>query len=70
MNWLVIPGVIITLLGVAGLGYCIVRAAAIKRAQLDDNQLATELQRLIPWNMASVCLGALGLAMVLVGRLL
>ena len=70
MNWLVIPGVIITLLGVAGLGYCIFRAGAIKRAQPDDSRMAAELQRLIPWNMASVCLGALGLVIVLVGRLL
>ena len=68
MDWLVIPGVFVTLLGVAGLGYCIVRAVALRRSGLDGEALAAELQKLIPVNMGSVFVGAIGLIMVLIGR--
>lgn len=70
MEWLVPPGVVVTLLGVAGLGYCIFRAFGLRRSGLEGEELAAELQKLIPINMGSVFVGAIGLGMVLIGRLL
>lgn len=70
MDWLVIPGVVITLLGVGGLVWCMVRANKLRAAKLEGEPLATELAKLIPVNIASLFLGVVGLAMVLVGRLL
>ena len=70
MDWLVIPGVIVTLLGVCGLAYCIFRANQLRTSGMEGDPLAQELQKLIPINLASVFLGAIGLAMVLVGRLI
>lgn len=70
MDWLVYPGVFMTLLGVAGLAYCMLRANKLRTAKLEGEPLATELAKLIPINIASLFLGVVGLAMVLVGKLL
>lgn len=70
MEWLVYIGAVVTLLGVAGLGWCIWRAYLLRRGGLEGEPLAAELQKLIPVNMISLLVGVIGLAMVVVGRLL
>ncbi len=70
MTWLIYPGAIITLMGVAGLGYCIWKANSLRTSGLKGEDMTSQLQRLIPINLASVCVAGIGLAMVVVGKLL
>jgi len=67
MIWI---GAALTLLGVAGLGYCILRASRARRSGLDDAAMRAELQRVVAINMAALGLSALGLAAVVSGILL
>jgi uncharacterized membrane protein len=70
MQGLIWAGAALTLVGLAGLAYCILRAARAKRAGLDDAAMRAELQRVVVINLAAVGLSALGLAAVVTGILL
>ena len=67
---LLILGAITTLLGVGGLAYCILSANSLRKQSLDTEEMTRRLQRLIPINLASVFVCAIGLMMVVMGRLL
>lgn len=67
MVWLIWIGVAVTLLGVAGLAFCVVAALNARRSGLDDAQMRAQLQKLVAYNMAGLALSALGLMMVVVG---
>jgi uncharacterized membrane protein len=70
MQALIWIGAAMTLGGVAGLGYCVLRAIRARRAGLADEAMRAELQRVVMINMAALGLSALGLALVVVGILL
>ena len=70
MQALIWIGAFVSLLGIAGLGYCVVRAMKARRAGLDDYAMRAELQRVVVINMAALGVSALGLMMVVVGILL
>ena len=70
MQGLIWAGAALTLVGLVGLAYCILRAARAKRAGLDDATMRAELQRVVVINLAAVGLSALGLAAVVTGILL
>jgi hypothetical protein len=70
MQGLIWVGAALTLAGVAGLGYCILRAGRAKRAGLDDAAMRAELQRVVTINLAAVGLSAIGLAAVVAGIIL
>lgn len=70
MQVMIWAGAVLTVLGLIGLGYCILRAARAKRAGLDDAAMRAELQRVVVINLAAVGLSALGLAAVVTGILL
>lgn len=70
MQGLIWAGAALTLVGLAGLIYCILRAARAKRAGLDDAAMRAELQRVVTINLAAVGVSALGLAAVVAGILL
>ena len=70
MQSLVWIGVILSLLGLAGLMYCIVTAARAKRAGLSDDEMRARLRGLVAWNLGALLLSALGLMMVTVGLIL
>ena len=70
MQGLIWAGAAMTLAGLAGLIYCILRAARAKRAGLDDAAMRAELQRVVTINLAAVGASALGLAAVVAGILL
>jgi len=70
MQGLIWAGTALTLAGLIGLVYCILRAARAKRAGLDDATMRAELQRVVVINLAAVGLSALGLAAVVTGILL
>lgn len=70
MQALIWIGAGLTLLGLVGLGYCILRATRARSAGLDDAAMRAELQRVVTINLAAVGLSALGLAAVVAGILL
>ena len=67
MDWLIWIGAALTLLGVAGLLWCIVLAMRAKRAGLPDAEMRATLQRAVVLNMAALALSGLGLMCVVFG---
>jgi hypothetical protein len=70
MQALIWAGAAMTVAGLAGLGYCILRATRAKRSGLGDTEMRAELQRVVAINLAAVGVSALGLAAVVAGILL
>lgn len=70
MQVLIWAGAALTLVGLAGLVWCILLAARAKRAGLDDAAMRAELQRVVTLNLAALGLSALGLAAVVAGIML
>ncbi len=70
MNWLIIPGTIISLIGIVGLVYSAVKMIRAKQQRLDDAALQARLQSAMVLNMAALFLSAIGLMVVVVGILL
>ena len=70
MQMLVWAGALVSLCGIAGLVYCVLRALKARRAGLTDDAMRAELQRVVAINLAAVGLSALGLAAVVAGILL
>lgn len=67
MDWLIWIGAGLTLLGVAGLVWCIVLAMRAKRAGLPDADMRATLQRVVVLNMAALAVSGLGLMCVVFG---
>ncbi len=70
MQALIWAGSLMTLVGVGGLGYCVLRALRARRAGMEDTAMRAELQRVVAINMAALGISALGLALVVAGILL
>lgn len=70
MDALIWTGTLLSLLGLAGLLYCIVTALRAKRSGLDDAALRDRLRRLVAWNLGALLLSTLGLGVVMMGLLL
>lgn len=67
MLWI---GVILTLAGVLGLGYCVLRVLKAKRAGLAPEAFRAEMQRVILINVAVIGLSFVGLMLVILGLML
>lgn len=67
MIWI---GTGLTLLGVLGLGLCVVLALRAKRSGLDDAALKAALQKVVALNLGALLLSGLGLMAVIVGIIL
>ena len=70
MEMLIWIGALISLIGVAGLVWCVLAAARARRENLDDAAMKSRLQTLVAWNMAALAVSAIGLMMVVIGILL
>lgn len=70
MDWLIIPGSIISLIGLAGIVMSALKVIAAKREGLDDAALRARLQKILPLNLAALFLSVIGLMMVAVGTIL
>ena len=57
----------LSLLGLLGLGWCIVKVSRAKRAQLDDEAMSVVLRKVVPLNMGALFLSVIGLMMVILG---
>ena len=67
MQALIWAGAALTLLGVAGLVYCVLRALKARRAGLPDDALRAELQRIVLINLGALGVSFLGLMLVVLG---
>lgn len=67
MAALVWVGAALSVIGLAGLVWCIVKVMRAKRAGLPDEDLQKVLQSVLPLNLGALLLSALGLMMVAVG---
>lgn len=63
-------GGIMSVLGLAGVLWCIRKALWLRRAQLDDTAARAHLNRLIAGHMAAIGTAFLGLGLLVVGVLL
>ncbi len=63
-------GAVVTLLGLAGLIWCILKVQRARRAGLDDDAMKAQLQKVVALNMGALFLSVVGLMMVVVGILL
>jgi hypothetical protein len=60
-------GACLSLLGLVGLVWCIVRVSRAKRANLSDDQMRDVLKSALPLNLGALFLSVIGLMMVIVG---
>ena len=67
MIWI---GAAISVTGLGGILWCILRVARARRAGLDDDVMRAVLQSVIPMNMAALFLSVIGLMLVVVGVML
>ena len=67
MNWLIIPGAILTLLGLVGIVLSAVKVLKARRANLDDDALRDRLQRVMLLNMGALFVSVIGLMAVILG---
>ena len=70
MNWLIIPGIIVTFIGLGLLFYAIARIMRAKKQGLSDDDMKMQLQSAIAWNLGAMGCSAIGLMMVVIGIML
>lgn len=57
----------LSLLGLAGLVWCIIKVARARKTITDDEKLRAAVQAVIPFNLGALMLSVLGLMMVILG---
>ncbi len=67
MEVLIWAGAAVSVTGLLGLLWCIVKVVRARRAGLSDADLRSVLQSVLPVNMAALLFSVLGLMMVVVG---
>ena len=67
MDTLIWIGAAISVAGLIGLGYCILRVLKAKRSGLEDEELRAAVAKVVPLNLAALMLSVIGLMMVIVG---
>lgn len=67
MEILIWIGAAVTLLGLAGLIWCIVTVQKARKEGLDDTAMKARLQKVVALNMGALFLSAIGLMMVVLG---
>ena len=70
MNWLIIPGVIVTCIGLGLLLYTIAWIWRTKKQGVSDTEMKAQLQAAIAWNLGAMGCSAIGLMMVVLGAFL
>jgi hypothetical protein len=70
MQILIWCGAAVSLAGLAGLIWCILRVWGARRAGLEDAAMRAVLQKVLPVNTGALFLSVLGLMMVVIGILL
>ncbi len=69
-EWMIWGGAAVSLTGLAGLVWCILKVARAKRAGLDGDALRAVVQTVLPVNLGAMFLSVIGLMLVVIGILL
>lgn len=67
MEILVWIGAAVSVVGLAGLVWCIIKVAGAKRAGLSDEELRDAVKKVVPLNLGALFLSVIGLMMVILG---
>lgn len=67
MEILVWGGAAVSLVGLAGLVWSILKVNAARKAKLDDAALKAAIQKALPLNLAALFLSVIGLMLVILG---
>ena len=70
MEYLIWIGAALTLVGVAGLLWCVLLALKAKRSGGSDEEIRAQLQKVVALNLGALLVSGLGLAAVIVGVIL
>ncbi|PLL13378.1 hypothetical protein C0V75_08330 [Tabrizicola sp. TH137] len=70
MDYVIWGGAALTMLGVAGLMWCVVLGVRAKRSGLPDAEVKAQLARVVAINLAALAISALGLMAVIFGVIL
>lgn len=70
MDWLIIPGAIVSAIGLIGLVASAVKVVQAKKQGLGEDALRAQLQKVMVLNMGALFLSVIGLMMVVVGVLM
>ncbi|UWQ64031.1 hypothetical protein K3723_06980 [Leisingera caerulea] len=60
-------GAALSVAGLLGLVWCIIKVAHARRQNLDDDALRAVVQSVLPYNLGALLLSVLGLMLVMVG---
>lgn len=60
-------GAAVSVAGLLGLIWCIIKVARARRQKLDDEALRAVVQSVLPYNLGALLLSVLGLMLVMVG---
>ena len=60
-------GAALSIAGLGGLVWCILRVMQARKAQLDDAEMRAVLQKVLPLNLGALFLSVIGLMMVVLG---
>lgn len=60
-------GAALSLAGLLGLVWCILRVMKARKSGLSDDELRAVVQGVLPWNLGSLFLSVLGLMLVILG---
>ncbi|MEY8837992.1 hypothetical protein AB9K41_03015 [Cribrihabitans sp. XS_ASV171] len=64
MIWI---GAALSVAGLTGLVWSIVKVAKARRAKMSDENLRAAVQAVLPWNLGALFLSVIGLMLVMVG---
>jgi alkylhydroperoxidase/carboxymuconolactone decarboxylase family protein YurZ len=67
MDVLIWIGAAVSLIGVAGLAWCILMALRARNSGLPDEEIRSALQKVVIYNMGALGVSALGLMLVVLG---
>ncbi|QCO56614.1 hypothetical protein EOK75_12335 (plasmid) [Pseudorhodobacter turbinis] len=67
MEVLVWIGALVSLVGVAGLGWCVVLALRARNSGEPEEEVRKSLQKVVIYNMVALGISALGLMLVVMG---
>jgi len=70
MDFLIILGTVVTLIGLGVLIWCIIMVASARRNIKDDIQMRERLQKMAAINMLALFLSFIGLMIVVIGVIL
>jgi hypothetical protein len=67
MEMLVWIGAVISVTGLCGLVYCILRVLRAKRSGMEDEALRAAVAKVVPLNLGALFLSVIGLMLVILG---